>query len=197
MDLDQEIQLINSKHKNVSPKDRDKWRIPELPPFAKAGVLTSAKSLDRHNEFISSSEEFHAPRKDRGPSEGLETHVLQRTSPTDEILSKKPKNFPRGPKKEVGPKKEQQPCGSYSSLHKQGSASKSAKKGQQSPKEKSEGQEKGKGKGKIQVEQALPTELHNSKEKKTAMDNVFNMARTLMEFKKKEEQRMNQSFPMK
>ncbi|MBW0584890.1 hypothetical protein O181_124605 [Austropuccinia psidii MF-1] len=66
-----------------------------------------------------------------------------------------------------------------------------------SPKDQSEGQEKGKGKGKSQVEQALPTELQNPKEEKTAMDNVFNMARTLMEFKNKEEERLSQSFPKK
>ncbi|MBW0566369.1 hypothetical protein O181_106084 [Austropuccinia psidii MF-1] len=45
-----------------------------------AGVGTSSKSLDRHNELISSSEEVHGPQKDRGPSEGLDTHVLPRTS---------------------------------------------------------------------------------------------------------------------
>ncbi|MBW0539953.1 hypothetical protein O181_079668 [Austropuccinia psidii MF-1] len=48
-----------------------------------AGFGTSAKSLDRHNELITSSQEFHGPRKDRESSEGLDTHVLQRTSPTD------------------------------------------------------------------------------------------------------------------
>ncbi|MBW0497683.1 hypothetical protein O181_037398 [Austropuccinia psidii MF-1] len=45
-------------------------------------------------------------------------------------------------------------------------APKSSKKVQASPKDKSEVQAKGKGKGKVQVEQALPTELQNSKERK-------------------------------
>ncbi|MBW0583522.1 hypothetical protein O181_123237 [Austropuccinia psidii MF-1] len=45
-------------------------------------------------------------------------------------------------------------------------ASTSAKTGQEISKEKSEGKGKGKGKGKIQVEQALTTELYNSKERK-------------------------------
>ncbi|MBW0533161.1 hypothetical protein O181_072876 [Austropuccinia psidii MF-1] len=35
------------------------------------------------------------------------------------------------------------------------------------------------------------------KNEKTAMDNVLNMARALVEFKNKEEERMNQSFPKK
>ncbi|MBW0521014.1 hypothetical protein O181_060729 [Austropuccinia psidii MF-1] len=72
-----------------------------------AGVGAYAKSLDRHNELISSSEEFHGPRKDRGSSEGLDTHVLQRTSPTDKSLVEKPKHVVRGPQEEVGPRKGQ------------------------------------------------------------------------------------------
>ncbi|MBW0478533.1 hypothetical protein O181_018248 [Austropuccinia psidii MF-1] len=95
-----------------------------------AGVGTSAKSLDRHNQLISSTEEVHGPRKYRGPSEGLDPHVLQRTSPTDQSLVEKPKNFVRGPEEKVFPRKGQQPCGSSSSLHKQEFASTSAKKGQ-------------------------------------------------------------------
>ncbi|MBW0513148.1 hypothetical protein O181_052863 [Austropuccinia psidii MF-1] len=121
------------------------------------GVGTSSKSLDRHNGLISSSEEAHRPRKDRGYSEGLDTHVLQRTSQTDKSLVEKPKNVVRGQEEEVCPRKEQQLSGSSPSLHKQKSASKSAKEGQENPKEQSEGQEKGKGKGKAQVEQDLPT----------------------------------------
>ncbi|MBW0584602.1 hypothetical protein O181_124317 [Austropuccinia psidii MF-1] len=179
MDLDQDIQVINPKEKNVSPEQRHKWKIPELLPVPKgnnrdipvlvqelvycskaAGVGTSAKSLHRHNELISSREEANGPRKDRGPSEVLETHVFQRKSPTDKSLVEKQKHFFRGPEDEVGPRKGKQPCGSSSSLHKQEYASKGSKKGQASSKEQSEG------KGKIQVEQALPTELQNSKERK-------------------------------
>ncbi|MBW0526051.1 hypothetical protein O181_065766 [Austropuccinia psidii MF-1] len=61
-----------------------------------AQVGTSPKSLDRHHEIISSSEEVHGDRKDRRTSEGLETHFLQRTSPTDKILVEKPKHVIRG-----------------------------------------------------------------------------------------------------
>ncbi|MBW0563918.1 hypothetical protein O181_103633 [Austropuccinia psidii MF-1] len=41
-----------------------------------AGVGTSATSLNRHNELLSSSEDVHGNRKYRGTSEGLDTHVL-------------------------------------------------------------------------------------------------------------------------
>ncbi|MBW0490108.1 hypothetical protein O181_029823 [Austropuccinia psidii MF-1] len=104
-----------------------------------AGVVTSAKSLDRHNGLLSSSEGVHGPRTDRRTSEGLETHVLQGTSPTDKSLAENPKHVIRGPEEEVGPRKVQQHSGSSPNLHKKKSTS-SAKKGQANPKEKSEGQ---------------------------------------------------------
>ncbi|MBW0510832.1 hypothetical protein O181_050547 [Austropuccinia psidii MF-1] len=129
-----------------------------------AGVGNSSNSLDRHNELISSSEEAHGPRKDRGSSEGLDTHVLQRTSLTDKSLVEKSKHVVRG-QEEVDPRKGQQPSGSSRSLHKQKSASTSTKKGKENPNKQSEGKVKSKGKGKAQVEQALPTELQNSQER--------------------------------
>ncbi|MBW0501721.1 hypothetical protein O181_041436 [Austropuccinia psidii MF-1] len=103
----------------------------------------------------------------------------------------------RGPEEEVGPRQGKQPSGSSTSLHKQNSTSTSAKKAPKNSKDQSKGKEKGKWKGKVQVEQALPTELQDSNKEKTAMDNVFNMARTLMELKNKQEERLNQSFPKK
>ncbi|MBW0550560.1 hypothetical protein O181_090275 [Austropuccinia psidii MF-1] len=113
-----------------------------------AGVGASSKSLDGHNELISSIEEVQGPRKDKVSSEGLDTHVLQRTSPTDKSWVEKPKHVVRGPEEKVGPRKGQQPSGS-----------KSSKQGKANPKEQSER------KGKAQVEQALPTELQNSQER--------------------------------
>ncbi|MBW0565444.1 hypothetical protein O181_105159, partial [Austropuccinia psidii MF-1] len=140
MDMDQEIKVTNPRDKNVNPEERDKWRMPEFPPVCKvlvqelvygvkaAGVGTSAKSLDRNNELISSIEEVHGARKDIGTSEGLETHVLQRISPTDKSLVEKPKHVIRGPEEEVGPREGKQPSGSSPRIQKQTSASTSAKK---------------------------------------------------------------------
>ncbi|MBW0563318.1 hypothetical protein O181_103033 [Austropuccinia psidii MF-1] len=45
---------------------------------------------------------------------------------------------------------------------------------------------------KKQLEKIIFPKLQDSKKQKDAMDNVFNMARTLMEFKDKEKQRMIQ-----
>ncbi|MBW0570314.1 hypothetical protein O181_110029 [Austropuccinia psidii MF-1] len=130
-----------------------------------AQLGTSPKSLDRHHELISSSEKAHGARKDRGTLEGLDTHVLQRTSPTDKILVEKPKHVIRGSEEEVGPRKGQHPSGSSPSIHQQRSASTSAKQAQVISKDQSEGQEKGKGKGKAQMEQTLPSELQNFQER--------------------------------
>ncbi|MBW0583453.1 hypothetical protein O181_123168 [Austropuccinia psidii MF-1] len=130
-----------------------------------ARVGTSPKSLDRHHELITSSEEVHGARKDRGTSEGLEIHVLQRKIPTDKILVEKSKHVIRGPEEEVCPRERKQPSGSSQSLQKHRSASTSAKQAQENPKEQPEGQAKGQRKGKAQVEQALPTELQDSQER--------------------------------
>ncbi|MBW0561074.1 hypothetical protein O181_100789, partial [Austropuccinia psidii MF-1] len=146
MDLDQDIQVINPKGKNVSPEERDKWRMTELPPVPRG-------------------EEVNRARKDIGTSEGFDNHVLQRTSPTDKSLVENPKHVMRGPEEEVGPREGKQPSGSSPSLHKQRSASTSAKQAQENPKDQPEGKEKGKGKGKAKVEQALPTELQDSQER--------------------------------
>ncbi|MBW0571241.1 hypothetical protein O181_110956 [Austropuccinia psidii MF-1] len=159
----------------------------------KARVGPSPKSLDRNHELISSSEEVHGARKERRTSEGLDTHVLQRTSPTDKSLVEKPKHFIRGPEEEVGPREGKKPSGSSPSLHKQKSASTSAKQAQANPKYQSEGKKKAKPKW----NKPYPQSYRIPKKEKTAMDNVFNMARTLMEFKNKEEEILNQYFPKK
>ncbi|MBW0518715.1 hypothetical protein O181_058430 [Austropuccinia psidii MF-1] len=117
-------------------------------------VGTSPKSLDRHHELICSSEEVHGATKGRGTSGGLDTHVFQRTSPTDKILVEKPKHVIKGSEEEVAQGKDNTPVKAP-----QESASTSAKKAQANPKDQSEGQEKGKGKDKAQVEQALPSQL--------------------------------------
>ncbi|MBW0499151.1 hypothetical protein O181_038866 [Austropuccinia psidii MF-1] len=130
----------------------------------KERVGASPKSLDRHHELISSIEEAHGARKDRGTSEGLDPQVLRRTSPKDKSLVEKPKTFIRGPE-EVGPREGKHPSGSSPSVHKQKSSSTSARQAQANPKDQPEGQEKSKVKGKAQVEQALPAELPDSQER--------------------------------
>ncbi|MBW0590873.1 hypothetical protein O181_130588 [Austropuccinia psidii MF-1] len=71
------------------------------------------------------------------------------------------------------------------------------KKTKQSPKTNQKGKNKEKGKAKPKWNKPYPQNYRIPKKDKTAMDNVFNMARALMEFKNKEEEGLNQSFPKK
>ncbi|MBW0509006.1 hypothetical protein O181_048721 [Austropuccinia psidii MF-1] len=108
---------------------------------------------------------FMGPEKTEELLKGLDTHVLQRTSPTDKSLVENKKHVIRGTEEEVGPREGKQPSGSSPSLDKQNSASTSAKQAEENPKDQQEGKAKCKGKGKAQVEQALPTELQDSQER--------------------------------
>ncbi|MBW0506159.1 hypothetical protein O181_045874 [Austropuccinia psidii MF-1] len=85
-----EAQMEDSRASNSSQRDIP-VSVQELVYGRKEAVLgTPAKSLDRHNELISSSEEIHVPTNNSGPAEGFETHALQRTSPKDKSLVEKP-----------------------------------------------------------------------------------------------------------
>ncbi|MBW0583865.1 hypothetical protein O181_123580 [Austropuccinia psidii MF-1] len=138
-----------------------------------AGVGTSPKSLDRHHELISSSEEIHGARKDRGTSKGLDTHVFQRTSPTDKSLVEKPKHFIRGPEEEVGPRQGNSPVEAP-----QASTSKNTpQQVRNKPKKTPKPNQKGKQKGKPKWNQPYLQNYRIPKKEKTAMDNVFNMAK--------------------
>ncbi|MBW0589245.1 hypothetical protein O181_128960, partial [Austropuccinia psidii MF-1] len=156
MELDQDIQVINRKDNNVSPEERHKWRMPELPPVPKGNnrdipvsvqelvygsktetVGTFPKSLDRHHELMSSSEEVHGAKKDRGTSELIRSWTKARKTARWKL--------PKPPQAK--------------------SPSTSAKQTQANRKDQPEWQAKGKGKGKAQVEQALPTELQDFQER--------------------------------
>ncbi|MBW0528957.1 hypothetical protein O181_068672 [Austropuccinia psidii MF-1] len=67
------------------------------------------------------------------------------------------------------------------------------------PQKKQKGLKKhqGKGKGKSNWHRPYPQGYRIPKLEPSAVDSVFNMARTLMEFKVKEKYRMNRNFPHK
>ncbi|MBW0488438.1 hypothetical protein O181_028153 [Austropuccinia psidii MF-1] len=150
-----------------------------------AGVETSAKSLDRNNELSSSSEEVHGPRKDRRTSQGLDTHVLQGRSPTDESLVEKPKHVVRGPEEEVDPTKGQQLSGSSQASTRKNPPQQVPNKAKKTPKRDKKGKQKAKGKAKSKWNKPYSQNYGIPKKEKTAMENVFNMARTFMESKKR------------
>ncbi|MBW0591547.1 hypothetical protein O181_131262 [Austropuccinia psidii MF-1] len=65
------------------------------------------------------------------------------------------------------------------------------------PKQTPKTNQKGKQKAKHKWNKTYPQDYRIPKKEKTAMYNVFNMARFLMEFINKEEERLKQSFPKK
>ncbi|MBW0559722.1 hypothetical protein O181_099437 [Austropuccinia psidii MF-1] len=157
-----------------------------------AQVGTSPKSLDRHHELISSSEEVHGATKDRGTPEGLDTHVLQRTSPTDKCLVENQSMLSEDQKK-LAQGRDNTPVEAPQASTSKTLPQQVLKKPKQTPKTKKKGKEKAKPKW----NKPYPQNYRIPKKEKKAMDNVFNMARTLMEFKNKEEERVNQYFPKK
>ncbi|MBW0510644.1 hypothetical protein O181_050359 [Austropuccinia psidii MF-1] len=70
-------------------------------------------------------------------------------------------------------------------------------KDNKTPKSNQKGKKKAKVKEKPKWNKPYPQNYRIPKKEKTAMDNVFNMARALMELRNKEEERLNQSFPKK
>ncbi|MBW0525950.1 hypothetical protein O181_065665 [Austropuccinia psidii MF-1] len=70
-------------------------------------------------------------------------------------------------------------------------------KPKKTPETNQKGKKKAKGKENPKCNKPYLQNYRTPKKEKTAMDNVFNMARALMEFKNKEEERLNQSFPKK
>ncbi|MBW0544099.1 hypothetical protein O181_083814 [Austropuccinia psidii MF-1] len=70
-------------------------------------------------------------------------------------------------------------------------------KPKQTPKTNQKGKQKEKGKAKPKWNKPYPQNYGIPKKEKTTIDNVLNMARTLMELKNKEEERLNEYFPKK
>ncbi|MBW0514658.1 hypothetical protein O181_054373 [Austropuccinia psidii MF-1] len=120
-----------------------------------------------------------------------------RTILEDESLVDKPKHFVRGPEEIVGPKELQQPVEAFQATTSKDPPQQVPKKGKQAPKRNQKGKQKAQGKAKPKWNKPYPHNHRIPKREKTAMDNVFNMERTLMEFRTKEDVRINQSFPKK
>ncbi|MBW0519117.1 hypothetical protein O181_058832 [Austropuccinia psidii MF-1] len=75
--------------------------------------------------------------------------------------------------------------------------SKEKPKGPQKKKKEGPKNHQGKGRGKENWHRPYPQGYRIPKLEPSAMDSVFNMARTLMEFTAKEQERINRTFPCK
>ncbi|MBW0493043.1 hypothetical protein O181_032758 [Austropuccinia psidii MF-1] len=96
-------------------------------------------------------------------------------------------------KKKLAQGKENSPVEAPQASTRKNPPPKVPKKDKQTPKS----NQKGKKKAKLKWNKPYPKNYRIPKKEKKAMDNVFNMARALMEFKNKEEERLLQSFPKK
>ncbi|MBW0553781.1 hypothetical protein O181_093496 [Austropuccinia psidii MF-1] len=100
-------------------------------------------------------------------------------------------------KKKLAPGKENSPVEAPQASTSKNPPQQVPKKPKQAPKTNQKGKQKAKGKAKPKWNKHYPHNYRIPKKEKTAMENVFNMARTLMEYKNKEEERLKQSFPKK
>ncbi|MBW0542938.1 hypothetical protein O181_082653 [Austropuccinia psidii MF-1] len=158
-----------------------------------AGVETSSKPLDRRKKLLYSSEEANGPRKDSRTSEGVDTHVFQRTSPKNKSLVEKKSILSEDQKKELARKKDNRNMEAPQAFTSMNPPQKVPKKGKKAPKS----NHKGKQKAKSKCNKTYPQKNRIPTKEKAAIENVFNMEITLMEFKNKEEERINHSFPKK
>ncbi|MBW0511455.1 hypothetical protein O181_051170 [Austropuccinia psidii MF-1] len=147
--------------------------------------------------LISSSEEAHGARKNRGASERLDTHVLQRTNPTDEILVENQSMFSEDQKTKLAEAKENSQVEAPQASTSKNMPQKVPNQPKKTPKTNRKGKKKEKRKAKTKWNKPYPQNYRIFNKEKPAMENVFNMTRTLMEFKNKKEERLNQSFPKK
>ncbi|MBW0569486.1 hypothetical protein O181_109201 [Austropuccinia psidii MF-1] len=100
-------------------------------------------------------------------------------------------------KKKLAQGKENSPVGAPQAFTSKNQPQKVPNKPKQTPKTNQKVKQKAKGKAQPKWNKPYLQSYRIPKKNKTAMDNVFNMARTMIEFKNKEEERLNQSFPKK
>ncbi|MBW0593105.1 hypothetical protein O181_132820, partial [Austropuccinia psidii MF-1] len=212
MDLDQNIPVTNEKDKNVSPEERHKWRIPELPPVPKAvetyqsqykNWFMAAKQQEwelLQSLWIGTINSYLQVKKFRGPEKTEE--LLKGWTPIfckgqiQQIKAwfKKQIMLSEDQKKKLVQGKENSPVEAPQASTSKNPPQQVPSKPKQAPKTNKKGNPKAKGKAEHRWNKPCPQNYRISKKEKTAMDIVFSMARTLMEFKNKEEERLNQFF---
>ncbi|MBW0542293.1 hypothetical protein O181_082008, partial [Austropuccinia psidii MF-1] len=207
MDLDQDIPVINQKDKNISPEERHKCKMPELPPVLKEIYRYQYKSWfmaakQQEWEIIPSLwigtinsypqvKKFMGPKKTEELMKGWtpmsckgQVHKIKAWLKNQSMLSE-------DRKKKLAPGKENIPVEAPQASARKRPPQQVPKKPKQTPKTNQKGKAKPKWNKPYSQNYRIP------KEEKIAMDNVFNMARTLMELKNKEEERSSQYFPKK
>ncbi|MBW0586341.1 hypothetical protein O181_126056 [Austropuccinia psidii MF-1] len=159
------------------------------------GVGNMPKALAGGHELLLTHQELSGSGEDHKTLKRLEPIVLQRQGQKDKELVEEPKSFIHRPEERVGNDS------SFGDRRHQWrlpapEVSKDKPKGPQ----KNQGGPKNnqsKGKGKANWHRPYPQGYRIPKLEPSAVESVFNMARTLMEFTAKEKEKMNRTFPKK
>ncbi|MBW0533657.1 hypothetical protein O181_073372 [Austropuccinia psidii MF-1] len=156
------------------------------------------KPLAGGHELLLTHQELSGSGEDHRTLRSLEPIDLKRPGQKDKELVEGPKCFIHRPEERVGmtPALETEaPVASTSSK----TAPEVYKDTPKGPQKKQRGPKnhQSKGKGKADWNRPYPQVYMIPKLKPPAMDSVFNMARTLIEFTAKEQKRMNRTFPKK
>ncbi|MBW0561989.1 hypothetical protein O181_101704 [Austropuccinia psidii MF-1] len=168
--------------------------VQELVYFSKAeGVGTSSKFLDRLNELLPSIEEVHGPKKTEDLMRVWTPMSYKGQVQQIKAWLKNQSMLSEDQKKKLAQGKDKSPVEAPQASKSKNPPQKALNKGKQTPKSK----QKAKGKTKSKWNEPDPQNYRIPKREKKAMENVFNMAQTLMEFKNKEEEILNQSIPKK
>ncbi|MBW0587767.1 hypothetical protein O181_127482, partial [Austropuccinia psidii MF-1] len=223
MDLDQEIQLINPKDRNFIPEERHKWRMPELPPVPKDLNHFQQATIEIYqsqykNWFMEAKQQewellpsfwigtinlylqvkkFMWPEKTEELLKGWKPMSCKGKVQQIKYWLRNQSMFSEDQKKKLAKGKENRPVEATQASTSKNMPQQVSNKAKRTPKTNQKGNQKAKGKENHKWNKAYPQNYRIPKKEKTAMDNVFNMARTLMELRYKEEEILNQSFPKK
>ncbi|MBW0515244.1 hypothetical protein O181_054959 [Austropuccinia psidii MF-1] len=148
------------------------------------------------HELLLTQQELSGPGENHRTLRRVEPIILQRQSQKDKELVEEPKSFICRPEEGIGndPSFGRRPSGVYQL---QTSSRSIQREAQPQKKKKGPKDKQGKGKGKANWHRPYPQGYRIPKLKPSAMESVFNMARTLIEFTAKEQKRMNRNFPCK
>ncbi|MBW0592810.1 hypothetical protein O181_132525 [Austropuccinia psidii MF-1] len=156
------------------------------------------KPLAGGHEHVLTHKELSGSGEDHRTLRRMEPPVLQRQGKKDKELVEEPKSFIHRPEEGTGNDSsfgDRSPSGVYqlqtSSRNVQRQAQRTSEEAERSQEPSRPGQRQ------RQLAKTFPQGYRIAKLEPSAVDSVFNMARTLMEFTAKEQERMNRTFPRK
>ncbi|MBW0555138.1 hypothetical protein O181_094853 [Austropuccinia psidii MF-1] len=162
------------------------------------GVGNTPKPLAGSHELLLTHQELSGSGEDHRALRRLDPIVLQRQIQKDRELVEEPKSFIHKPEEGVGNDSsfgDRRSSGLYqlqtSSRSVQGQAQATSEEEERSQEPSRQGQRQS------QLAQTVPTRVQDSQLESSAVESLFNMARNLMEFTAKEQERINSTFPHK